>query len=83
MSLSVKSMRSPCAAIAAAAVLFLSGCGGGGGGTNGSTAPYLLLSASNGTNGIELWKSDGTAAGTVQVIDLNTGSANGMGLIIN
>ena len=33
----------------------------------------LFFSANDGTNGNELWKSDGTAAGTVLVKDINPG----------
>ena len=36
----------------------------------------LYFRASDGTNGIELWKSDGTASGTVMVKDINSGSSN-------
>ena len=35
----------------------------------------LFFTANDGTNGRELWKSDGTAAGTVLVKDINPGSA--------
>jgi ELWxxDGT repeat protein len=38
----------------------------------GSTAYFA---ADDGVNGIELWKSDGTAAGTTLVKDINPGSA--------
>lgn len=40
---------------------------------------YLLFVASNGTNsnGRELWRSDGTAAGTVMVKDILPGTASG------
>ena len=35
----------------------------------------LFFSANDGVNGQELWKSDGTAAGTVRVKDIRAGSA--------
>jgi ELWxxDGT repeat protein len=35
----------------------------------------LFFSASDGTNGKELWRSDGTAAGTQIVMDIRTGSS--------
>src|SRR5947208_1904342 len=40
-------------------------------GVNGTT----LFDADDGTHGIELWKTDGTAAGTSMVKDINPGSA--------
>ena len=36
----------------------------------------LYFTASDGTNGRELWKSDGTASGTVMVKDINSGSSD-------
>ena len=33
----------------------------------------LFFTANDGVNGTELWKSDGTAAGTVMVKDINAG----------
>ena len=36
----------------------------------------LFFQASDGTNGYELWKSDGSAAGTVMVKDINSGSGS-------
>jgi ELWxxDGT repeat protein len=36
----------------------------------------LFFTANDGTDGTELWKSDGTAAGTVLVQDINPGSAD-------
>ena len=43
--------------------------------TIGST---LYFSADDGTNGNELWKTDGTSSGTVLVKDINPGSSNSM-----
>ena len=36
----------------------------------------LYFSADDGTNGDELWKSDGTASGTVMVKDIHSGSSS-------
>lgn len=58
-----------------------------GSGFSGSSSPSNLtkvgssvyFSANNGTNGIELWKTDGTDAGTVMVKDIRTaGDSNPM-----
>ena len=50
-------------------------------GSYGSNPQYLtnvggtlFFTANDGINGTELWKSDGTAAGTVLVKDINPGS---------
>ena len=36
----------------------------------------LYFTANDGTNGYELWKSDGTASGTVMVKDIRSGSGS-------
>ena len=38
----------------------------------------LFMAANDGTNGLELWKSDGTASGTMMVKDINIGSYDGI-----
>ena len=40
-----------------------------------SSRQYLFFYADDGLNGQELWKSDGTDAGTVMVNDINSGSS--------
>ena len=65
----------------AGSLLLLQGCGGGGGGGGGggvttppgSSLPALWLAANNGTLGVELYRSDGTAAGTTLVKNINVG----------
>jgi len=69
-----------------AAVALLTGCGGGGGNDN-VRAPLPLavqyFSASDGISGPALWKTDGTAVGTVLVKDIHTsGSSNPYGLTV-
>jgi ELWxxDGT repeat protein len=41
-----------------------------------SNGSYLLFAADTPTQGIELWKSDGTEAGTVLVKDINAGASS-------
>lgn len=43
------------------------------------SAGLLFFTANDGTNGYELWKSDGTAAGTMMVKDIYPGSGSGAG----
>ena len=43
--------------------------------TSISVAPLRYFSGTDGSTGAELWKTDGTAAGTVLVKDINPGSA--------
>jgi ELWxxDGT repeat protein len=43
----------------------------------------LFFAANDGTNGVELWKSDGTAAGTVMVKDINTFSDSNPNQLLN
>src|SRR5262245_29004860 len=65
------------------AVLLAACSGGGGGGDDGVSGPLaLLFSASDGTAGQELWKTDGTAAGTTLVKDINVGAANSSPLFL-
>ena len=42
--------------------------------TSQPLATPSISQANDGTNGNELWKSDGTASGTVMVKDINSGS---------
>jgi ELWxxDGT repeat protein len=42
----------------------------------------LFFTATNATNGTELWRSDGTTAGTVMVKDINPGTANSLPLYL-
>jgi ELWxxDGT repeat protein len=43
----------------------------------------LYFRANDGSNGDELWKSDGTEGGTVPVFDLNPGASNGLARIFD
>jgi len=71
--------------------LALAGCGGasgggtgsGGGSCTGAAGPGLFFAASDGVSGVELWKTDGTDAGTVCVKNINPGSGSGpLGLTV-
>ena len=46
--------------------------------TSVSVAMVRYFSGDDGVAGAELWKTDGTAAGTVLVRDINPGAGNGM-----
>lgn len=65
---------------AAAALLVVTSCGGGGGGGGGAGGggpagpPVVYYSANDGASGFELWRTDGTEAGTVQVKDIYAGA---------
>ncbi len=41
-----------------------------------ATPTYLLFAANSPTHGVELWKSDGTTAGTNMLKEINTGNTN-------
>lgn len=43
----------------------------------------LYFNASDGVHGIELWASDGTAAGTAMVADINPGSGDSVPLLVS
>ena len=53
-----------------------SGTGGSGSGGGSSTPDIKFFAANDGVNGYELWKSDGTAAGTMLVKDILPGTGN-------
>lgn len=61
------------------AALFLASCGGGSGGGGAPEAPSSsglttqFFGADNGANGSQLWKTNGTAAGTAMVKVINPG----------
>ena len=60
------------------AALFLTACGGGGSSDRAAPVPAAgptvkFFPANNGVNNFQLWKTDGTAAGTSMVKVINTG----------
>src|SRR6266581_363664 len=64
--------------------LTMVGCGGasgggessGGDGCAGAVGPGLFFAASDGASGVELWKTNGTDAGTVCVKNINPGAGS-------
>src|SRR5213083_771482 len=61
-------------ALALASALALAGCGGGA--SSASSPSIMLLAANDGGSGIELWKTDGSATGTILVKDINPGAGS-------
>jgi ELWxxDGT repeat protein len=57
--------------------VWLAACsgGGGGGGNADSALPFRVFAAAESTEAFELWRTDGTEAGTVRVKDINPGPA--------
>lgn len=65
--------------------LFLAACGGGGGSSSTESAPPVtkhLFAANNGSDGNELWITDGTESGTTMVKDINPGGDSSPEFII-
>lgn len=60
-----------CSLIGIVALAFACGRGGGGDSAGNDLEKYKFFAGSNGTDGYELWKSDGTEAHTVMVKDIN------------
>src|SRR5438094_21857 len=61
-------------ALALASALTLAGCAGGA--SSASSPSIMLLAANDGVSGFELWKTDGSAMGTVLVKDINPGAGH-------
>lgn len=64
-------------------MIVLSACDDTSGDKKSVTGPYLAFAADDGTNGRELWVTDGTADGTKMLVDINTTAGAGSGPVIS